>query len=261
MTTGTTPRLEFGADDLRLPDGLRAPLGAHLADLRRRYLQRGWGTRVGFGEWPALLVIDLALFWTDPANTQMGSPVDSVVMATRRLLAAARAGRVPVFFTTYAYDPADPPSPHDRKLRLRIGPGDAALFRLDPRLERRPTEPLIQKKHASAFKGTSLHAMLTGLRVDTLVVTGVSTSHCVYATCRDATDSFRVIVPREAVGERCELLHEVNLLDIDIDLGDVVSTADVAAYLRGRARPLEGRAGRASRPASVGRRRAGGMSR
>ncbi len=40
--------------------------------------------------------------------------------------------------------------------------------------------------------------------IDTLIVTGVSTSHCVYATCRDATDSFRVIVPREAVGERCE---------------------------------------------------------
>ena len=67
--------------------------------------------------------------------------------------------------------------------------------------------------------------------VDTLIVTGCSTSHCVYATCRDATDSFRVIVPREAVGERCELMHEVNLLDIDIDLGDVMPVADVVAEL------------------------------
>jgi hypothetical protein len=41
---------------------------------------------------------------------------------------------------------------------------------------------------------------------------------CIYATCRDATDSFRVIVPREAVGERCEIMHEVNLLDIELDL-------------------------------------------
>ncbi|HEV8673528.1 MAG TPA: carbamoylsarcosine amidase, partial [Methylomirabilota bacterium] len=60
---------------------------------------------------------------------------------------------------------------------------------------------------------------------------GLSTSHCVYATCRDATDSFRVIVPREAVGERCELMHEVNLLDIDLDLGDVVPLEVVLAYL------------------------------
>ena len=84
---------------------------------------------------------------------------------------------------------------------------------------------------ASAFKATNLHEMLTSLGVDTLIVTGVSTSHCVYATCRDATDSFRVIVPREAVGERCELMHEVFLLDIDIDLADVTSLEEVVGYL------------------------------
>jgi len=63
---------------------------------------------------------------------------------------------------------------------------------------------------------------------------GVSTSHCVYATCRDATDSFRVIVPREAIGERCELMHEVFLLDIDIDLADVTPVVDVVRYLEGQ---------------------------
>jgi maleamate amidohydrolase len=74
--------------------------------------------------------------------------------------------------------------------------------------------------------------MLASLSIDTLIVTGVSTSHCVYATCRDATDSVRVIVPKEAVGERCELLHEVNLLDIDLDLGDVMPAAEVIGHLR-----------------------------
>jgi nicotinamidase-related amidase len=73
--------------------------------------------------------------------------------------------------------------------------------------------------------------MLAGQGIDTLIVTGVSTSHCVYATCRDATDSFRVIVPREAVGERCELFHEVNLLDIELDLGDVLPADEVIRYL------------------------------
>jgi nicotinamidase-related amidase len=73
--------------------------------------------------------------------------------------------------------------------------------------------------------------MLTSLGVDTLIVTGMSTSHCVYASCRDATDSFRVIVPREAVGERCEIMHLVNLLDIDIDLGDVMEVNAVVEQL------------------------------
>jgi nicotinamidase-related amidase len=107
------------------------------------------------------------------------------------------------------------------------------LCELDPRLGRRPSEKLLPKRYASAFKGTHLHEMLTALGVDTLIVTGVSTSHCVYATCRDATDSVRVIVPREAVGERCELMHEVNLLDIELDLGDVVPADEVVAYLKG----------------------------
>jgi maleamate amidohydrolase len=110
-------------------------------------------------------------------------------------------------------------------------PGNEPLFELDERLERRPTEKIVRKRYASAFKGTNLHEMLASLAVDTLIVTGVSTSHCVYATCRDATDSLRVIVPREAVGERCELFHHVSLLDIDIDLGDVMPLAEVAAYL------------------------------
>jgi maleamate amidohydrolase len=77
--------------------------------------------------------------------------------------------------------------------------------------------------------------MLTMLRVDTVIVLGVSTSHCVYATCRDATESFNVIVPREAVGERCQIMHMVNLLDIDIDLADVMPTAEVVSHLRGLA--------------------------
>ena len=108
------------------------------------------------------------------------------------------------------------------------------LFDLDSRLARRQSERLIAKRYASAFKGTNLMENLTALGVDTLIVAGVSTSHCTYATCRDATDSFRVIVPREAVGERCEIMHEVNLLDIDLDLGDVLPVESVLDYLAGK---------------------------
>ncbi|MCE9528594.1 MAG: isochorismatase family protein [Planctomycetales bacterium] len=220
----------FGSADLRLPDNLREPLRDHMAELHRRFLDRGWGGRVGFGQRPAMIVIDLAIFWTQP-TTQVGSDVDSVVQSTLSVLAAARAAGFPIFFTSYALDPSDPPSPQNKKLRLGTGAQDPAMFELDPRLQRRPNEKLIRKRYASAFKGTNLHEMLASLGIDTLIVTGVSTSHCVYATCRDATDSVRVIVPKEAVGERCELLHEVNLLDIDLDLGDVMPAAEVVAKI------------------------------
>lgn len=228
MSAKPTP---FGSSDLRLPDDLREPLQAHISELHSRFVDRGWGGRVGFGERPALIVIDLAIFWTQP-STQIGSDLESVVQSTLSVLAASRSAGIPVFFTSYALDPADPPSPQNKKLRLGEGAQDPAMYELDPRLQRRPTEKLVRKRYASAFKGTNLHEMLASLSIDTLIVTGVSTSHCVYATCRDATDSFRVIVPKEAVGERCELLHEVNLLDIDLDLGDVMPVAEVIQRLR-----------------------------
>ena len=230
ITSPTEPA--SGAADLRLPDALRSPLQEHIAYLRRRYHERGWGGAVGFGERPALVVIDLALGWTG-GSSPMTSNLDSVVLAARQVLDAARQAHIPIFFTTGTHDPADPISPSAAKLPQA---SEAALptqdaNQLDPRLGHLPTEKIIRKPYASAFKGTPFHEMLTGLRVDTLIVTGCSTSHCVYATCRDAKDSFRVIVPREAVGERCELMHEVNLLDIEIDLADVLPVAEVVAKL------------------------------
>jgi nicotinamidase-related amidase len=227
------PATPFGSEDLRLPETLRGPLLAHLDHLREAYRRRHWGGRVGFGTRPAVVVIDLARYWLTPGE-QIGSYLDPVVEATCRILTAARNYNVPVFFTTFGYDPAEPRSPHDRKLEMHLPTDAGDLFTLDPRLGRRPTEKVIRKQYASAFKGTNLHDILARQGIDTLIVTGVSTSHCVYATCRDATDSFRVIVPREAVGERCELMHNVFLFDIDLDLGDVVEMEQVVRFLEER---------------------------
>ncbi len=219
--------LPFGSKELRLPDALRGPLLEHLQDLRAKYLRRSWGKAVGFGQRPALIVIDLARFWTD-RSTQMGTDVDSVVEATRRVLEAAREAEIPIFFTSLAYEPG---ALRDLKIDWQVTGDPSQLFDLDPRLKRRPTEPILYKRYASAFKGTPLLQLLAAQGTDTLIVTGVSTSHCVYATCRDATESFRVIVPREAVGERCEIMHRVNLLDIEIDLGDVPPVKEVVQQL------------------------------
>ena len=235
MTDATAEPLPFGSKDLRLPDELRGPLREHLASLRQNYLARNWGARVGFGQRPALIVIDLAKYWLDDSVAKIGSSLDSVVEATCDVLQAARDAEIPVFFTSFAWDPADPPSPQNAKLQWSVPEGTAdELFQLDARLQHRPSEKIVRKRYASAFKGTNLHEMLTSLGVDTLIVTGISTSHCVYATCRDAVDSFRVIVAKEAVGERCEIMHEVNLLDIDIDLGDVMPKNEIIDYLAKR---------------------------
>ena len=225
----------FGTKELRLPDELRGPFKQHLTYLREYYQQHSWGGSVGFGERPAMVAIDLAPWWTDPRHHPRGSDLDSVVEATASVLEAARAANIPIFFSTLSFDPAEPVSPFDMKLGREHEPFQSENLEeleIDSRLNRRPSEKIIYKRSASCFRGTNFHENLSSLGIDTLIVTGVSTSHCVYATCRDAVDSYRVIVPREAVGDRCELMHEVNLLDIELELADVLPRSQVIEYLK-----------------------------
>jgi len=225
---------DFGSENFRLPDELRGPIHEHLEHLRAQYWDIAWGARVGFGSRPAVVVVDLAIMWTRPDSFPLGSDLESVVIATRKVLDAARAVGAPIFFTTKDFDPSEPWSPHDLKIdRARRAKVDPDLYELDPRLGRRPEEKIVRKKYPSALRATNLEMNLAALGVDTLIVTGASTSHCVFATCVDAGHTWRVIVPRQAVGDRSELLHEVNLMDIDIDLGDVMDVDEVVAALEG----------------------------
>ena len=218
--------------DMALSPELRSALFAHLEQLRSAFEAQRWAGRVGFGERPAVVVVDLALGWTDPEGS-LGYDMDSVVEATVQILDAARAVGMPVFFTTGCEEHVDPGRKGTNKFLYpptRQERDDE--FELDPRLQRRPDERVIAKPYDSTFKGTSFGEQLHNLGVDTLIVTGCSTSHCVRATCADALEEYRVIVPSEAVGDRSELLHEVHLFNIDIRMGDVMPVADVVAAIK-----------------------------
>ena len=228
------PDLGVGTESMQLPEELREPVRQHLENLREQYVAMNWARRVGFGKRPAVVVIDLIrIQFGEESRTKMGSNIDPVVDATCSILEAARRADVPVFFSTFEFDPDELPALRPKKVLYNLGAGDESIYDLDPRLGRRPNEKIFRKRGASCFRGTNLQNMLTTLSVDTLIITGVSTSHCVYATSRDASDSFRVIIPREAVGERCQIMHWVNLLDMDIDVGDVMPVDEVVDYLDG----------------------------
>ena len=154
----------FGSEALRLPDALRPALKQHMARLRAHYHALQWGVRTGFGQRPALIVIDLALAWTDPDRQPYGSNVDTVVEASCRLLEAARRAGIPIFFTTSPHDPAGLPTPPSKSaLAANL---DADDLQLDPRLDRRENEKIIYKHYASSFKGTNLTEMLCALNPD-----------------------------------------------------------------------------------------------
>ena len=199
---------------------------------RTFYRERGLAGRVGFGERPALLVVDLSVGFTDPACA-LGANLDHQVEATQRLLGAARDAKIPIHFTTIAYRADERGGAFMKKITsltlLREG---TPLVAIDPRLEPRATERIWTKKGASAFFGTGLASALVGDRVDTVILTGATTSGCVRASAIDACQhDFRTILVREAVGDRAAGPHEANLLDIDSKYADVVELETVLEYL------------------------------
>ncbi len=204
-----------------------------IEETARLYEERDFGSDAGFGDSPALLVIDLINAFTDP-DTNLGSELDDVVARTGDLLAAFREHDLPRYFTTVAYEESYGDAgvfiekvPALRELRL----GTDAV-EVDDRIAPEGNERVILKKYASAFFGTDLVTELTTDGVDTLVIAGVTTSGCVRATAVDSLQhGYRTIVPRDAVGDRAEGPHRANLFDIDAKYGDVVTTDEVLAFV------------------------------
>jgi maleamate amidohydrolase len=190
------------------------------------YRERGFGGQAGFGRRPALVVIDLVNAFTDQASP-LGSDLDAVVEATRRLIDACRAKAVPIIFTTVAYDGASSQAAAvfiAKIPSLRTLEAGSHAVQVDERLGLQPGDTLITKQFASAFFGTALSSLLAAEGCDTLLVTGATTSGCVRATAVDAIQhGYRPIVPRECVGDRAQAPHEANLFDIQQKYGDVVS--------------------------------------
>jgi maleamate amidohydrolase len=200
------------------------------------YERAGFGAAVQRGERPAIVVVDLTNGFTDPSEPT-GADLSAVVAATGELVEAGRAAGVPVVFTTIAYTAAEADS--DAVTWLTKAPGMRALregtaaVAIDDRLPVEPGDHLITKKGASAFFGTGLAALLAGLRVDTVLVCGATTSGCVRASVVDAVQSgFSVLVPRQCVGDRAQAPHEANLFDIQAKYGDVIELADALDYVR-----------------------------
>jgi nicotinamidase-related amidase len=198
------------------------------------YAARGFGGAAGFGRRAALLVVDLVNAFTDPASP-LGADLDDVVRHTRRVLDAARAGGVPIVFTTVAYDDASAQAAAvfmEKIPSLRTLVAGTPAVDVDERLGQQPSDTLLVKQFASSFFGTALSSLLVAERCDTLVICGATTSGCIRATAVDAVQhGFRAIVPRQCVGDRAQAPHEANLFDIQQKYGDVVDVEDVLVAL------------------------------
>jgi nicotinamidase-related amidase len=210
----------------------------------------GWGRRAGFGERPAIMVIDVNYnFCGDRAEPILESikrwryscgevAWTAGIPAIARILEAARRKRLPIIYTTNprredgfdlgiwslkshrAEDDVDVMGHRGNDIVDEVAPLPGDLF--------------IEKRKPSAFFGTPLMSHITNLRADSLIVTGSTTSGCVRATAVDALSyDVRVTIPHEATFDRAMLSHKVALMDLHMKYVDVTDTDDVVGYLDG----------------------------
>ncbi|MCO5186209.1 MAG: isochorismatase family protein [Anaerolineae bacterium] len=204
-----------------------------MSDLQQNYAGVFDG-RLGFGRKPVILVVDFIRAYTTLDSPLFAADVVVAVAATVDLLTRARNKGIPVIYTQVLYSASgrDGGIFVQKVPVLRMLVSGEPLAEIVPELSPQPADVIIVKQYASAFFGTSLAAMLTSMGIDTIILAGCSTSGCIRATAVDGMQhGFRVVIPRECVGDRHRAPHESNLFDIDSKYGDVVAKADVLAYL------------------------------
>lgn len=214
----------------------------------RAVLERGrWAQRGGFGQRPAILVIDAQIYMLgerggnqEAYRYSCGDVGWRAVDQAQRILEAARAVLVPIVFTRLIIDGSVEGDGGVFGRKVGLLPNEFAFFKgthgsqLVAELAPRPGELVLEKKRFSAFFGTPLLAHLVERGVDTVLVLGGSTSNCVRATVVDAASyNFRTVVAAEAVFDRIPLCHQVSLFDMNRSYADVVPCEEVIGYLRG----------------------------
>jgi maleamate amidohydrolase len=193
------------------------------------YRAGGHGQRIGFGAKPAVVVVDMINLYVNPRFALgHGENTKAVVAANKRVIEAARAKGLPIFYSNVGLRRT---AAEKGIWGVKVGGSKDITAEADavvPELRPLDGDIIVTKAKASVFFGTQLASMLVSLGIDTIIVTGVTTSGCVRATVVDGfSHNFRVIVPAECVGDRASLPHKVSLFDMDMKYSDVMDLEEV----------------------------------
>lgn len=211
---------------------------------QRAYRAAGFGRRSGLGRRPALLIIDVQYRTTGTVpkpffeaikefSTSCGDVAWGAVGHIAELLTLFRERGWPVLYPHVAPKESFDSGRLAEKVPALMNVARAG-YDFVAEIAPRPQDVLLPKKHPSAFFGTPLASYLIDLGADTLVVTGCTTSGCVRGSVVDAfAYNFRVVVPHDAVYDRSQVSHAVNLFDMSEKYAEVMSTAEAIEALRG----------------------------
>lgn len=188
--------------------------------------------RVGFGKRPALIIVDATNGFTDPASP-LGSESTAELAVIERLITAFRARGLPIAYTVNAYKQASEASVFREKIPLlNLLVADTPIAQIAASIAPRPGDIVIRKTVPSGFFDSPLRQLLLNKGVDSVLVCGFTTSGCVRATAVDALQSnFRLLLARDACGDRDLQAHEANLRDLNLKYGDVLTADEALAIL------------------------------
>lgn len=182
--------------------------------------------RLDPGKRAALILVDMVDAYLAPRSPLYCATAAAAAEAAARLLAAARATAVAVVFTRVSYMPggANGGLFYKKTPVLKVFDEGSPLGEFPAALQPQKGEMVVTKQYPSAFFGTELAEFLNGMKIDTAVIGGFSTSGCVRATALDALQhGFAPFVVREACADRHSAPHEANLFDLQAKYAEVVS--------------------------------------
>ncbi len=194
---------------------------------------KAYGHSLTAGKNPSLILVDIVQAYFEP-DCELYADVDDALQSALRVLETAREQGLLVVFTNVVYqgDGLDGGRFYEKALPLKHFRKGNPMGDFAAGIEPRDNELIVSKQYPSAFFGTSLASTLTARGIDTLVITGLTTSGCVRASCVDAlSNGFIPVVVRDACGDRHESPHEANLFDMQAKYAEVWSESDVCDYL------------------------------
>lgn len=197
------------------------------------FLQRGFGQNIGFGRKSAIVVVDMLNAFTDPTSP-LGMDLSNVIGVINLVVDKARTKKIPIFFSINCYkDMTEAGIWFLKQKGLEILIDDTPAVEIDQRINKIPSDRIIKKHYASVFFGTDFLSQLNAKGVDTLIITGVSTSGCVRATAVDAVSyGFRPIVVYDAVADRALPAHTQSLFDLQMKYADCIPSAQIIDYFQ-----------------------------
>ncbi|UNO48503.1 isochorismatase family protein [Alicyclobacillus acidoterrestris] len=196
------------------------------------YTQEGFSGQLGFGKRPLLMIRDLVAAFTDP-NSRLAIEIDKQIETTKALIELCMSKHIPVTFTRTIYDPANLSSQlWGQKFPSICALEDKKWTRIHPELTDYSYSVISDTPYITNFHKSPIERFIEENEIDTVILVGATTSGSIRATAVDGIQrGLRVIIPKEAVGDRNQTIQASALTDLNARYADVMNVPRVLQTL------------------------------